>query len=377
MIEKYAVMKKFIFTLLLVTAGVMSGVSHANNSKLSSLCDEWNILSVFSDLGPGETVYQTFHYRLSVDTIIEEQRYIQLEEEGKYIGAMREGNNADIYYIPAGSTYEFLIYAFNAKVGDKLDNLWFGGNLDDSYYIESAEVADIESSNPKRYVVKITCKYNDTSDIIHRDLIWIEGVGLETGPVGYDCIDCEGGAGSVILCANKEGKQIYTSEYGDEYGCEYNAEPVKISLYQASELTVWDGITGVESSSRDTLQFLNETVFSAVLEGHSLTIWPYEYEGKTDIQLFSLADNSIVYSNQFEYGIGIHMTMPGAYMIVMKNSQVRGLILGRVDFEVSLEEGDVTHLTILQTPTIKFLRDSQILILRNNKTYTITGQRIE
>lgn len=369
-------MKKIIFSLMLVIVGGLWGVSHAGN-KLPSLCDEWSILSVFSDLGPERTVYQTFHYRLTVDTIIEGQRYFQLEEEGKYIGAMREGNDADIYYIPAGSTHEYLIYAFNAKVGDKLDNLWFGGNLDDSYYIENAEIADIESSYPKRYVVNIDYKhmyneYNDTSDIIHRHLIWIEGVGFENGgPAGYDCIDCVGGAGLVILCANKDGEQIYTSEYGDEYGCEYNSEPVKISLYQASELTVWDGITGVEPSSRDTLQILEETVYSAVLEGHSLNIWPYEYEGQTDIQLFSLADNSIVYSNQFEYWIRIHMTTSGAYMIVMKNSQVQGLVLGRVDFDVHTQYKE--PVIIQQSSVQKKLRDGHLYIIVDGKEYTADG----
>jgi len=197
--------------------------------RLPSLCDEWNILEHLIALGPEYESFNTLHYRLTTDTIINGTRYVRFEQDGAYKGAMREGDNRDIYYVPAGSAHEYLLYAFNAKVGDKLENLWFGANEDNSYIINSATVANIESTTPRKYTIdiewQIICS-KDTLESQHSDLVWLEELGFQDGgPLNYECpLNCGGGPVRLILCAYKNGEQVYVSEAGQEYGCEYNGE---------------------------------------------------------------------------------------------------------------------------------------------------------
>ena len=208
--------------------------TNARNDKLPSLCDQWNVLEHFMDGGPEYESFKTLHCRLTSDTIFNGMHYVKFEQDNIYKGAMREGADADIYFVPANSTHEYLLYAFNAKTGDQLDNLWFGANEDKAFIIHSATVTDIESVTPRKFVIDFEWQHiytyasiNDTSEIIHSELIWLEGLGFQYGgPVGYTCpFDCEGGPGLSILCAYKNGEQVYVSEMSEQYGCEYNYNP--------------------------------------------------------------------------------------------------------------------------------------------------------
>ena len=94
------------------------------HASLPSLCDEWNVLEISDAMGPEYESFKTTHYRLTKDSIIAYpnyytfQRYTKIEQDGQYKGAIREGENGKIYFIPAGSAHEYLLYAFNAKVGE-------------------------------------------------------------------------------------------------------------------------------------------------------------------------------------------------------------------------------------------------------------------
>ena len=79
------------------------------HASLPSLCDEWNVLAFRSNMGYAPDEYETQHYRLNSDTVINGQLYTKLYQENSYSGAMREGNNRDIYYVPADSTHEYLL----------------------------------------------------------------------------------------------------------------------------------------------------------------------------------------------------------------------------------------------------------------------------
>ena len=132
---------EYLDTIQLGTKATVSGIPFAQGSydyiqvshietdqtsQLPSLCDEWNVLyEPFS--WPGG--YNTFKYYLSTDTIINGKQYVKLasDKDYPYCGAFREDINANIYYIPSCSSHEYLIYAFNAQVGDTLVNLWVGG----------------------------------------------------------------------------------------------------------------------------------------------------------------------------------------------------------------------------------------------------------
>lgn len=202
--------------------------------RLPSLCDEWNVLhKPFECIGPN-CFPQTIIYRLSADTLIQDKHYVKLmSEEGSsttYKGALREGTNRDIYYVPENSTNEYLIYAFNAQVGDELENVWLGGEEERGYCINAhnATVIEISNSNPRIFTLEIipTTSYEDKEIYPYR-MNWIEGIGMSDGPVGsYDrnqlCTAAADMGVYSLLCAYMEGEQVYTSEMGQKYGCYYD-----------------------------------------------------------------------------------------------------------------------------------------------------------
>jgi hypothetical protein len=238
---------EYLDTIQLGTKAIVSGIPFAHGSydfiqvshietdqtsQLPSLCDEWNVLEHLAALGPDYESFSTLHFRLTTDTIINATRYVKLEQDGIYKGAMREGTNADIYYVPNHSTNEYLLYAFNAQVGDSLENLWFGANEIDRFIIKSATVVNIESTTPRKFTIGFQWQsvysyaaLNDTSEIMYAELVWLEGVGFQFGgPLSYECpFECAGGPGLLTLCAYKNGEKVYADPYWNEkVGCEYN-----------------------------------------------------------------------------------------------------------------------------------------------------------
>ncbi len=218
-------MKKMMLTLVLAIAAGVWTTGKTQEVKLNSLCDEWNIAKIFGSTSLHEEIH-TVKATLGADTIIESLRYAKLFEEGIYKGALREGLYRDIYYIPGGSTHEYLLYKFNANVGDTLSNLWTGGSTEWFPNGHNATVLSISEGTPKVFTVEVEYILSDSDgDHIHPGLVdWTEGVGMSDGPVGMPCTApyCACSCGQVVLCAYKNGEHIYTSDLGKKYGCEYN-----------------------------------------------------------------------------------------------------------------------------------------------------------
>lgn len=193
--------------------------------RLPSLCDEWNILSEWYP--DGIMRYSTHTERLTTDTIIGGQRYVKLEGK-EYRGALREGSNADIYIIPPHSTHEYLLYAFHAQVGDVFDNVWFGGSpLDFPEGCKTTITAIEEVNGYKEFKLDVEYRLQGIDEYIHYSgYSWIDGVGLHAGASGSDCpLDCAGDFGTSVLCAYKNGEQIYTSLKAEKNGCEMYMKP--------------------------------------------------------------------------------------------------------------------------------------------------------
>lgn len=203
-------------------------MSVANGSKLNSICDEWNVLAEHNTAFPEYAFFKTIKYRLTTDTLIAGQHYIQLQQDEAYIGAMREGENATIYYIPADSTREYLLYAFNSCVGDVLENVWFGVDYSQQIIVRSTTVMEIKSTTPK--IIKLDIEYavtyqNAPEEVRHEQRQWIDGVGFDSATDGAPGILPPAGTYiSSLLCAYKNGEQIYISSKGEQYGCEYSSE---------------------------------------------------------------------------------------------------------------------------------------------------------
>ena len=205
--------------------------------RLPSLCDEWNMLvEPFSCDGPYCYLHTTI-FRLTTDTIIEANRYVKLGTQTTYSGALREGSNRDIYYIPAGSTHEYLLYAFNAQVGDRLTNLWIGGVANECPNGYSGTVQSISDGTPRIFTLDI----DPVEDgIIPLQSKWIEGVGFTDNPTGpqfylHSAVDY---GVETILCAYKEGEQVYASGLSKRYGCQFDGVPSAKPFYLCDEWNV-------------------------------------------------------------------------------------------------------------------------------------------
>ncbi len=218
-------MKRSISIIMFVLMACMWSQGHANNQKLPSLCDEWNILSIA--YGEGHKHFHTSTLHLTTDTVINGLHYLRLEQNEVYLGALREGDNKEIYYLPNATTHEYLLYAFNAKTGDHFSNLWYGGDARKCPNGYNATLKKISESTPRVFTIEVEYPLADSN--IPYSIYWIEGVGMADGPVGQDCPgpECEGDYDQHILCAYKEGEQVYASELSKQYGCEYNYSPLQ------------------------------------------------------------------------------------------------------------------------------------------------------
>lgn len=184
-----------------------------------TLCDEWNVwYESFMSFGPVNDS-RVLKYRLATDTMINNQHYAQLTYNvlnEPYVGALREGSNRDIYYIPPGSTHEYLLYAFNAQVGDTITNLYVGAMGKEEGY--QAVVRAISDSNPRIFTVGV-----NIDEYTEYPVEWIEGVGSPETPCGLAVVPpspADVGTYS-LLCAYNNGEQVYVSNMGEQYGCEF------------------------------------------------------------------------------------------------------------------------------------------------------------
>ena len=200
--------------------------TYERNDKLPSLCDEWNVLEISNVTCGYCEEYRTYNFHLTTDTVIGGLLYSQLIKDGAYKGALREGNNRDIYCVPAGCSQEYLLYAFNAQVGDSLKNIWVGGNSSWIPDVRSAIVSEIKQTTPR--TIELEVHYYEAPDAYEesiRNLTWIEGIGMPFGPMGAECSvfnGCGDSKAKLLLCAYKNGEQVYVSDMGEQYGCVYN-----------------------------------------------------------------------------------------------------------------------------------------------------------
>lgn len=349
--------------------------------RLPSLCDEWNVLEFRSNMGFAPNEYYTRYYHLTTDTIIAEQRYIRLYKDNLYMGAIREGNNRDIYYIPAGTTHEYLLYSFNAQIGDVLTDLWLGHTTNQVFtkeyfpYGVIATVEEITEITPRRFVLSVG--YVTTEEGVENYpyyFEWIEGIGFASAPDGADNpLPYAGGFMSYLLCAYKNGEQVYVSEMGEQYGCEYNYNP---------DTTHTDTIPlyAQDDSGSSTVDPVDPNQIYATLTGDVLTI-----HNRTGVQVtFTVNNISVknvaarVRSNaepvSFTDSVSIELSEDGIYEILLTSEEWNYTIFGTVNYIRSATE--ITKEDPAST-TKKILRGTQILIEREGKTYTLTGQEVK
>lgn len=352
-------------------------------TRIPSLCDEWNVWhESFVSFGP-ISFDKVVKYQLTTDTIIADsnyysnyytlQRYKRLEQDGQYMGAMREGDNRDIYYVPAGSTHEYLLYAFNVQVGEVLNDLYLGGFEENGY---SGRVEAISDSSPRLFTIRVL--YPTGMGVEPGEsfsVTWIEGVGSPETPYGLAVVPTVPADIGVytLLCAYKNGEQVYTSTMGAEYGCEHDQRPEPTDT-----IPLFSYIGDDPGSS--TVDPVDPNQVVVTLKGDVLTV--KETSGEEITLELSLTDNRnqmpalkrIPETETFRNEVTITLTEEGIYTLVLTNPSWGYHIYGTFDYP---QRKDAIDQDIAPTPGAeKIIRNGQLLIRKGEKVYTVQGTAI-
>ena len=348
--------------------------SDQQENKLPSLCDEWNVWhESFESFGP-ISFDKVVKYLLTADTLINGQQYVKLtsDKDSPYLGAMREGNNRDIYYVPAGSTNEFLLYAFNAQVGEVLNDLYLGGLEENGY---SGRVEAISDGSPKIFTIRVL--YPTGMGVEPGEsfsITWIEGVGSPETPYGLAVVPTPADIGVYsLLCAYKNGEQIYVSEMGAEYGCEHDQTPEPtdtIPLYSYAG----------DNPGSSTVDPVDPNQVVVTLKGDELTI--REMSGEEIMMALSLnqgdasvpAFNRVQRTQSFQNELTVTLTEEGLYRLELSNPSWGYNIFGTFNYP---QRKDAIDQNVVPTPAAqKIIRNGQLLIRKGGKIYTVQGAEV-
>ena len=339
----------------------VSHIETERTSQLPSLCDEWN---VWYDAFSGPRDSYMIKYYLSTDTIINEQLYTKLcsDKDYQYYGVFREGSNRDIYFLPMWGAHEYLIYAFNAQVGDTLSNLWVGGFGEDYQGVVQA----ISSGNPRIFTIDV-----DFEDDNILPIEWIEGVGSPETPWGLAVVPTVPADIGVynLLCAYKNGEPVYVSQIGEKRGCygeNSTADTIPLFSY-----------TG-DDPGTSTVDPVDPNQVVATLGNEELTI--REYTGTEITYVLTHRNNAPSRELEpqpttFENEVVIELTEYGPYELQLSNEAWDYIIIGK--FYYGPQGVEMIGSDLTADGVQKVIIDGQLLLRKGDKTYTLTGQEIK
>lgn len=345
---------------------------------IKNLCDEWNVLRRSPlYMGYSANEYYTQHYRLTSDTVINGQLYTKLYQENSYSGAMREGTNRDIYYVPANSTHEYLLYAFNAQVGDTLSNLWVEGYPQEAFMETYANgwtmiVREIQETTPRTYVLNYTVSVG-SYPYYNKSIVWLEGVGYQAGPIGSDTpFDFEIFMPQ-LLCAYNNGEQVYTSTMGEQYGCEYNYNPDSTPS-DTIPLYIKDG------PGSSTVEPVDPNLIYATLSKDILSIYVLR-DLEINMVLYKApsanhapAVKRAIKATTFTDSISTTITESGTYTLELTNPAWDYTIVGTFDYQLP----QAVENTPANTPSAtKILKDGRLFLRYKEQMYNVQGQQVQ
>ena len=347
---------------------IVHGITIGDCRPVRIMCDEWNVLMTY-DMGPDEVKYETVRYSLGTDTVIGDKLYQQLLRGGDYDGAIREGDNRNIFIVPRGSTHEYLLYEFNVNdLGKNVSNLWIGGQADWSPngYEATVKIVKGKSVNNRRYY-DVSVKVADGVTLTAH---WLEGIGSLDGPSGSRCpaIVCEGDMGQALLCAYKDGEQVYASEEAERFGCWYDSNEQQADTVK---MYVQDG------PGSSTVDPVDPNQIVVIVKDGQLIIREY-----LDVDLtFTLerigalhapARNDATQSDTFHESVAIPLTESGVYQLTLTHPDWGYSIVGTFEYTITGMPA-----TVAQTVAQKIIRDGRLLIRQGGKTFTLTGVEVK
>jgi hypothetical protein len=307
-----------------------------------------------------------------MDTIINGKPYVKLasDKDYPYCGAFREDFDANIYYIPSGSTHEYLIYAFNAQVGDTLSNLWVGG-FGEGY---QGVVQAISTGNPRIFTIGVKIYENSEYDY---PIQWIDGVGSPETPMGIAVVPTVPADIGVfnLLCAYKEGQQAYATQLSERYGCFYEGRTPS----PTTDTIPLFSYTGDDPGS-STVDPVDPNQVVVTLKGDILTV----KETSGDVITYSVQKETsnnapkrmqTLFANTFQNSVSIELTEEGLYQLNLLNPLWDYRIYGIFNYP---QRHDAIDTTIAPTPAAqKIIRNGQLMIRKGEKVYTLQGFKVK
>ena len=132
---------------------------------------------------PVFTVQERFYYCVNgLDTVINSTNYTKLEKcSGGYKGALRD-DNGRVYYMPADSLQEFVLYDFNVSEGDTVHNVYYENEFQQDTWVVDMVVSSIQQNSD----------FGGRKQIYIGNIRWIEGIGADAGLLTGDWINISG-----------------------------------------------------------------------------------------------------------------------------------------------------------------------------------------
>ena len=347
------------------------------SSYKSQWCDTWNVFVENGSVYPPHE--ETYRYQLAADIVIGEHTYTAVVSKAindaldapHYVAAVRftDDRKVYIYYDNA----EYLLYNFNVQKGDELEVFAGINNYTTETKTYKCRVIGIEQYTCIGCPATITLhvQNNDLTQV-YRETQWIEGVGdingFLNGLNGY--INIPGNAAEYLLCAYKEGVQVYTSKYGEEFGCEFNG----IHTEDADTIPLYTG----DDPGSSTIDPIDPNQVVVTLNGNELNI----KESSGDEINYTLVLNKnkqaptkeqTVQANSFIHSVSIELIESGYYTLQLTNPNWDNSLVGHFQYiNTAIEEvqGD-------ERCNTKILRDGQLLIRVGERLYTPTGIQIQ
>ena len=346
--------------------------------RLKSLCDTWNVMVVDNVMCGGCEEYKTYVHALGKDTIIGERRYRQLLADGEYEGALREGDNRDIYCIPAGTTHEYLLYAFNAKAGDVLTNVWLGGSVADSPDGWQMEVVEIQETAPRRFVLSTGYVTPEPGlELAPLYCYWTEGIGLGDGPIGSKrCVGCADSRGYTVLCAYKDGELVYDNPAWDWCYYDSTEQPGDtVKLYRYVKDSPGSSTVDPVDPNQIVATLLNDVLTIREYTGEEITYSLKKSPAGSPLRHNEQAQTKLVREDTFRNTVSVTITEDGSYRLDLTNPEWGYGIYGTFDYGKSAIEPVVPE--AVATAAAKILRNGQLLIRQGDRIFTPTGMQIE
>lgn len=346
--------------------------------RLKSLCDTWNVMVVDNVMCGGCEEYKTYVHALGKDTIIGERRYRQLLADGEYEGALREGDNRDIYCVPAGTTHEYLLYAFNAKAGDVLTNVWLGGSVADSPDGWQMEVVEIQETAPRRFVLSTGYVTPEPGlELGPLFYYWKEGIGFSDGPIGSKrCVGCDDSRGYAVLCAYKDGELVYDNPAWDWCYYDSTEQPGDtVKLYRYVKDSPGSSTVDPVDPNQIVATLLNDVLTIREYTGEEITYSLKKSPAGTPFRHNEQAQTKLVREDTFRNTVSVTITEDGSYRLDLTNPEWGYGIYGTFDYGKSAIEPVVPE--AVATAAAKILRNGQLLIRQGDRIFTPTGMQIE